>query len=103
MDKISGSLVHQVIFTPLQRASLGGNSACTAFVHYFSISFSKPQTTFKYIYTNTFMSKVSRDFDKLSTKLHGQDKLWLELAVGWINRELRFCAIYKYTGGLCLI
>ena len=82
MDKISGTLLHQVIFTPLQRASLGGNSVCTAFVQCLSISFSKPRTTFKDIYTNTFMSKVSRGFDKLSTKLHGQDTPWLEQAVG---------------------
>ena len=66
------------------------NSVCAAIVH----SFSKPRKTYECIYTNTFTSKLSRGLDKSSPKLLGQDKPRLELAVGWISREHRFCSIY---------
>ena len=66
------------------------NRACAAVVH----GFSKPRTTFECIYTNTFTSKVSRGLEKPIPKPLGQDKLRLELALGWISREHRFCTIY---------
>ena len=66
------------------------NRACAAVVH----GFSKPRTTFECIYTNTFTSKVSRGLDKPIPKPLGQDKPRLELALGWISREHRFCTIY---------
>ena len=66
------------------------NTACAAVVH----GFSKPRTTFECIYTNTFTSKVSRGLDKPIPKPFGQDKPRLELALGWISREHRFCTIY---------
>ena len=66
------------------------NRACAAIVH----SFSKPRKTYECIYTNTFTSKLSCGLDKLSPKFLGQDKPRLELAVGWISREHRFCTIY---------
>ena len=66
------------------------NRACAAVVH----GFSKPRTTFECIYTNTFTSKVSRGLEKPIPKPLGQDKPRLELALGWISREHRFCTIY---------
>ena len=73
------------------------NRACPAVVH----GFSKPWTTFECIYTNTaFTSKVSHGLDKPIPKPLGQDKPWLELALGCISHEHRFFTIY--TGCLRL-
>ena len=66
------------------------NRGCATVVQ----GFSKPRTTFECIYTNTFMSKVSRGLDKPIPKPLGQDKPRLELALGWICREHRFFTIY---------
>ena len=66
------------------------NRPCAEVVH----GFSKPRTAFECIYTNTFTSKVSRGLDKPIPKPLGQDKPRLELALGWISREHRFCTIY---------
>ena len=93
-------VIQQGMFLLLQHASLGReglgynieNRACAAIVH----SFRKPRTMFKCIYTNAFMSKVSHGLDKPSAQLLGQDKPRLELAMGWMSREGRFCTIYKY-------
>ena len=74
------------------------NRACAAVVH----GFSKPRTTFECIYTNTFTSKVSRGLDKPIPKPLGQDKPRLELALGWISREHRFCTIYTGCSRLIL-
>ena len=54
------------------------NKACAAIVH----SFSSPWTTFEFIYTNTFTSRLSSGLDKTGQILLGQDKPRLELAVG---------------------
>ena len=46
------------------------------------------------VYTSTFSSSVSCGSVKPNPKFLGQDKPQLELAVGWIIRERRFCTIY---------
>ena len=51
---------------------------------------------FSAVYTNTFMFKVSRGLDKPNPKLLGQDKPRLELAMGSISCEHRFCTIILY-------
>ena len=66
------------------------NRAWAAVVH----GFSKPRTTFECIYANIFTSKVSRGLDKPIPKPLRQDKPRLELTLGWISREHRFCSIY---------
>ena len=97
MDEISGSLVKQIIFPPMQRASLGHEGlvynwkqsmcehvqACAAIVQ----SFSKSRKTYECTYPNPLTSKLSRGLDKPSPKLLGQDKPRLELAVGWISHS----------------
>ena len=72
------------------------NRACASMCSNIIVhSFSNPRKTYDCIYMNTFTSKLSRGLDKPSPKLLGQDKPRLELAVGWISREHRFCTIYK--------
>jgi len=98
--EISGSFAQLVIFPSLQRPSLSREGLEYSWKQSMrSNRFSKSRTTFECIYTNTFTSKVNRGFDKPNQKLLGQDKPRLELAVGWISRERRFCTIYP--GVLC--
>ena len=49
--------------------------------------------------------KVSRGLDKPNTKLLGQDKPRLDLAVGWISGERRFCTAYflSYKRPYCML
>ena len=91
------ALLKQIIFPPMQRASLGHEGlvynwkqsmcehvqACAAIVQ----SFSKSRKTYECTYTNPFTSKFSRGLDKPSPKLLGQDKPRLELALGWISHS----------------
>ena len=93
----SGSLVQQVFshhwstrLSAMKVWDIIENRAREAIV----LGFSKPRTTFECIYTNPFTSKVSRGLDKPSPKLLGRDKPRLELAVGLLSRERRFCTIY---------
>ena len=91
MDEFSGSLVQQVIFPPIQRASLGREGLVYNWKQSICkhvqaravivLGFSKPRKTYGCIYTNTFTSKLSRGLDKPSPKLLRQDKPRLELAV----------------------
>ena len=131
LDKILSFLVQQVTFPPLQRASLSCEGLELRSLHsewkenlrkHLSFMAAKPLLgpratrpylqqsftasagcgqRFSAVYTNTFTSKVSRGLDKPNPKLLDQDKPRLELAVGWISRERRFCT--TYTGCLRLI
>ena len=95
LNKNFGPLLYQVIFPPLQRASLrreglrynwkqsmsmGSNrSRLQLYYKLLQLGFSKPRTTFEYTYTNTSMSKVSRGLDRPSPKLVDMPLAW----AGW--------------------
>ena len=58
------------------------NRACAAFADSMPLKHAADNVFFFAVYTNTFMSKVSRGLDKPNPKLLGQDKTRLEVAVG---------------------